>query len=95
MPDLENHRFAETLTYLGRFFLKKGELEGREGVPRLNSDPRAEGHHKLMGEALFIRERRKAICNFPESSDLLQSQKELYQKLVVGSASNPLLDRFG
>ena len=58
--------------------------------PRLQSDPKAEGRRKLMGEILFVRECRAALCNLPGSSDLSRPRKELYRELVVGSASKPL-----
>ena len=58
--------------------------------PRLNSDPKAEGRRRPLGEALFVRECRKALRNLLGSSDLSWPRKELYRELVVGSASDPL-----
>ena len=63
--------------------------------PRLKSDPKAEGQRKPLGEALFVRECRKALRNFLGSSDLSQPRKELYRELVVGSASDPLKEQRG
>ena len=37
----------------------------------------------------------RPLRNLPGSSDLSRPRKELYQKQVVGSASGPLVDRFG
>ena len=58
--------------------------------PRLNSDPKAEGQRRPLGEALFVRECRKALRNLLGSSDLSWPRKELYRELVVGSAFDPL-----
>ena len=63
--------------------------------PRRQSDPKAEGRRKPMGEALFVRECRTALRNLPGSSDLSRPRKELYRELVVGSASEPLSERRG
>ena len=63
--------------------------------PRLQSDPKAECRRKPLGEALFVREWRKALRNLLGSSDLSRPRKELYQELVVGSASDPLSERRG
>ena len=48
-----------------------------------------------MGEAPFVRECRTALRNLPGSSDLLRPRKELYQDLVVSSASDPLSEQRG
>ena len=58
--------------------------------PRLQSDPKAEGRRKPMGEALFVRECRTALRNLPGFSDFSRPRKELYRELVVGSASDAL-----
>ena len=63
--------------------------------PRLNSDPKAEGRRRPLGEALFVRDCRKVIRNLLGSSDLSWPRKELYRELVVGSASDPLSERRG
>ena len=63
--------------------------------PRLQSDPKAEGRRKPMGEALFVCECRAALRNLPGSSDLSRPRKELYRELVVGSTSDPLSERRG
>ena len=67
----------------------------RNTLPRLKSDPKAEGQHKLRGEAPFIHKCCKALQNLPGSSDLSLPQKELYQDLVVGSTLALLMDRLG
>ena len=63
--------------------------------PRLKSDPKAEGRRRPLGEALFVRECRKALRNLLGSSDLSWPRKELYRELEVGSASDPLSERHG
>ena len=95
MPDLENHWFAERLAYLGRFLLTDAvwRRKARDSFPRLKSDPKAEVRRKLRSEGLFVRECRKALRNLPWFSDLSQPRKELYREIVVGSASDPLVDR--
>ena len=85
LPDLESHWLAKRLAYLGRVLT----------FHRLNSDLKAEGRRRLLGESLFARECRKAIRNLLGSSDLSWPRKELYRKLVVGSASDPLSERHG
>ena len=58
MPDLESHCLVERLAYLGRVLM--GDSVWRQKVsrtfPRLNSDPKAEGRRRPLGEALFVRE---------------------------------------
>ena len=54
---------------------------------------RLKGRCKPLGEALFVREYRTALRNFPGSSDLSRPRKELYRELVVDSASDPLSER--
>ena len=97
MPDLKSHWLAERLAYLGRSL--SGDAVWRRKAsrifPRLQSDPKAESRRKAMGETPFVRECCKAIRNLTGSSDLSQSRKELYRELVVGSASDPLIERHG
>ena len=97
MPDLESHWLAERLAYLGQSLM--GDAVWRQKVsqtfPRLQSDPKAEGQHKPMGEALFVWECRTALRNLLGTSDLSRPRKELYQELVVGSTSDPLSERRG
>ena len=97
MPDLENHWFAERLAYLGRSLSKNiaWRRKASDTFPRLKSDPKAEGQRELRDKAPFDRECRKALRSFPGSSDLSRSRKELYQELMVNSASDPLVDRIG
>ena len=97
MPDLENRWFAEKLTYLGRSLSTDmvWRQKTRDNFPRLKSDPKDDSRHKPEGEAPFTRESRKALCNLPGSSDLSQSQKELYRQHLVGSASHPFVDQLG
>ena len=95
MPDLESHWLAERLAYLGRVLTGDSvwRRKASRTFPRLNSDPKAEGRRRPLGEALFVRECRKALRNLLESSDLSWPRKELYRELVVGSASDPLSER--
>ena len=97
MPDLESHWLAERLAYLGRSLT--GDAVWRQKVsrtfPRLQSDPKAEGRRKPLGEALFVCECRTALCNRLGSSDLSRPRKELYRELVVGFALYPLSERRG
>ena len=97
MPDLESHWLAERLAYLGRSLTGDAVLRLKTSwtFPRLKSDPKAEGRRRPLGEALFIRECRKALRNLLGSSDLSWPRKELYRELVVGSASDPLSERRG
>ena len=48
-----------------------------------------------MGKTVFVCEFRKALRNLLGSSDLSRPRKELYQELVVGSASDSLSERRG
>ena len=72
MPDLESHWLAERLLYLGRSLTGDAvwRRKASHTFPRLKSDPKAEGRRKPMGEALFVRECRKALRNLLGSSDL-------------------------
>ena len=63
--------------------------------PRLQSDPKAEGQPKPMGETPFVCKCRETLRNFPGPSDLSRPRKELYRELVVDSASDPLSERCG
>ena len=60
--------------------------------PRLNSNPEAKGHCKPRDEAPFAHECRLDLCKLPGSSDFSWHRKELYWELVVGSASDPLVE---
>ena len=97
MPDLESHWLAERLAYLGRVLTGDSvwRRKASRTFPRLKSDPKAEGRRRPLGEALFVRECRKALRNLLGSSDLSWPRKELYRELVVGSASDPLSERRG
>ena len=97
MPDLESHWLAERLAYLGRVLTGTAvwRLKASRTFPRLQSDPKAEGRHKPLRETLFVRECWTALHNLLGSSDLSRPRKELYQELVVGSASDPLSERYG
>ena len=97
MLDLESHWLAERLAYLGRSLTGDAvwRRKASRTFPRLKSDPKAEGRRKPMGEALFVRECRKALRNLLGSSDLSRPRKKLYWELVVGSASDPLSERHG
>ena len=95
MPDQENHWFAERLAYLG-WSLSTGAVwrrKARKTLPRFMSNSKAEGWRRPRDKALFVRKCWQAPGNLPGSSDLSRFQKELYREIVVGSASNPLVDR--
>ena len=97
MPDLESHRLAERLAYLGRS-LSRDTVWGqkvREVFPRLEYNPKAKGRRKPRDEAPFARECRKALRKPSGSSYLSRSRKELYRDLLVGFASYPLVKRLG
>ena len=66
MPDLEGHWLAERLAYLGRVLTGDSVWRRKASTtfPRLNSDPKAEGRRRPLGEALFVRECRKALRTF-------------------------------
>ena len=95
MPDLENHWLAERLAYLGRSLTGAAVTKSEWTSPRRNSDPKAKGRRKPLGEALFVREYRTALRNLLGSGDLSRPRKELYRELVVASASDPLSERWG
>ena len=63
--------------------------------PCLQLDLKAEGQCKPMGEALFVHECRAALRNLLGCSDLSRPREELYQELLIGSASDPLSERRG
>ena len=65
MPDLESHWLAERLAYLGRVLTGDSvwRRKASRTFPRLYSDPKAEGRRRPLGEALFVRECRKALRN--------------------------------
>ena len=69
------------------------ETKGESDFSSPQVRPKAESRRKHMGEALFVRECRKALCNLLGSSDLSRPRKELYRELVMGSASDPLSER--
>ena len=53
------------------------------------SNPKAEDRRKPKGKALFLVECRKTL------RDLSRSRKEMYQELMVGIASDPLVEQLG
>ena len=57
----------------------------RDAFSRLESSPKAKGRRQSWGEVRFTRECR----NFS------RPQKELHRELVVGSTSDPLVERLG
>ena len=95
MPDLESHWFTERLAYLCRSLSGNAVLRRKASktFPCFKSDPKAEGRCKLMGETPFVRKCHTTLHNLSGSSNLLQSRKELYWKLVVGSTSDSLSER--
>ena len=96
MPDLESHWLAERLANLGRSLTEDAvwRRKASRTFPRLQSDPKAEGRRRPMGEVLFVCECRTALRNLLGSSDLSHPQKELYRELVC-SASDPLREQHG
>ena len=97
MPDLVSHRLAERLAYLGRSLTTAAvwSLKVRVAFPDLGLCPSVEGRHRPRDEPPFVIECRRALRNFPRSSDLSWTRKELYRGLVVGSALDPLVERLG
>ena len=97
IPDLESHWLTERLAYLSRFLAGDAvwRRKASRTFPRFKSDPKAEVRRQPRGEAAFVRECRTVLCNLSRSSDLSRPRKELYRKLVVGSASDPLSERRG
>ena len=97
MPDLESHRLAERLAYLGRSLTTDAvwSLKVRVAFPDLRLCPSAEGRRRPRDEPTFVIECCRALRNLPRSSDLSWTRKELYRGLVVSSASYPLVGRLG
>ena len=97
MPDLESHLLAERLAYLGRSLTSDAVWSLKVGVafPDLRLCPEAESRRRPRDEPPFVIECRRALRNLPRSSDLSWTRKELYRGLVVGSASDPLVERLG
>ena len=93
MPDLESHRLAERLAYLGQSTVIR--LKMRDAFPRLEFNPKAKGHLQPKGNAPFASECCKPLRNLPGSSDLSRSQKKLYLELVVGSTLDLLMEWLG
>ena len=97
IPGFESHWLAEILTFLG-WCLTSETVWGRKvktDFSRLKFNRKAESCRKPSREAPFFTECRKALRNLAGSSDLSQSSEELYREYVVGSASDPLGERFG
>ena len=63
MPDLESHWLAERLAYLGRSLtgVAVWRRKASRTFPPLQSNPKAEGRRRPMGEALFFCECRTAL----------------------------------
>ena len=97
MPDLESHRLAERLAYLGCSLTTDAvwSLKVRVAFPELGLCPSAEGRRRPRDEPPFAIECRGALWKLPRFSDLSWTRKELYRGLVVGSTSDPLVDRLG
>ena len=95
MLDLESHWLAERLAYLGRSLTTDAvwSLKVKVAFPDLGLCPLAECRRRPRDEPPFVIESRRALRNLPRSSDLSWTRKELYRRLVVGSASDPLVDR--
>ena len=69
------------------------ETKGESDFSSPPVKPKTDGRCKPMGEVLFVRECRTALCNLLWSSDLSRPRKELYRALVVGSTSDLLSER--
>ena len=97
MPDLESHRLAERLAYLGRSLTTDAVWSLKVGVafPDLRLYPKAKGRRRSRDEPSFVIECRRALRNLPRSSDLSWSRKELYRGLVVDFASDSPVKRLG
>ena len=95
MHDFGSHRLAERLAYVGRS-LSRDMVWGqkvKDVFPRLKPDPKTEGCRWPRDEAPFSCKCREALRKLPESSDLSRSRRDLYRELVVGSTSDPLVER--
>ena len=97
MPDLESHRLAERLACLGRSLTTDAvwSLKVRAAFPDLGLCPSAEDRRRPRDDSPFVIECRRALRNLPRSSELSCTRKGLYRGLVLGSASDPLVDRLG
>ena len=97
MLDLEIHWLAERLAYLDRSLTTEAVWSLKVGVafPDLSLGPKAEGRRRSRDEPPFVIECRGALRNLPRSNDLSWTRKELYRGLVVGSASDPLVEGLG
>ena len=91
------HRLAERLAYLGRSLTPDvvWSLKVRVTFTDLGLCPSAEGCRRPKDEPPFVIECRRALRNLPRSSDISWSRKDLYRGLVLGSASDPLVDQLG
>ena len=97
IPDLNSHRLVERLAYLGRLLTTDAvwSLRVRVAFSVLRLCPKAEGRRRPRDEPPFVIECRRALRNLPRSSDLSWTRMEIYRGLVVGSASDPLVERLG
>ena len=95
MLDLNSHWLAERPAYLGQSLMKDTVWghKVRDIFLYLKSNPKA--LRRPGNDTLFVRECRRALHKLPRSSNLSQSQKELYRELVAGSTSDPLEKRLG
>ena len=71
------------------------EPQGQGRIPWTGVVSSAEGRRRPSDEPPFVIECHRALRKLPRSSNLSWTRKELYRELVVGSASDPLVDRFG
>ena len=96
MPDLESYWLAERLANLALFLcgeeIWESSFLARNPIPRPKV---AEGRRRPRDEAPFTRECHMALRNLSGPSDLSRPRKELYREVVVGSASDPLVERLG
>ena len=89
MPDLESHRLAERLAYLGRSLTTDAvwSLKVRVTFPDLGLCPSAEGPRRSKDEPPFVIEGRRALRNLPRSSDLSWTRKRVSDEFRLGSSS--------
>ena len=60
---------------------------------RLKSNTKADGRRRPRDEVPFSCECREVPRKLPGSSNLFRFRKELHRELVVGSASDPMMER--
>ena len=97
MPHLESHWLAERLAYLGRSLTGDAvwRRKASRTFPRLQSDPKAEGRRKPLGEALFVRECRKRLDRITFSRRWVNAANLVVRKGAMLESSFPPLPAHG